>query len=457
MAQGDSSRLALLSSLTDDLSRTLVRDPRREWTAGQILGAAATLHPRFASGKGPIGIACAQPGWLLASLVAAWGANRPAILLDPGLKKELESLYRLFPGLPVFADRGEPGDGRVLISEELTQCVAATSVPSWLTVPGDDDPFAGLFTSGSEGGHKVIDKRGRQFYRQAAAIAELLALAPGCRVLSFVPGYHLLGFFYGIVLPLIARGQTVVATELTGVAMAQLLAKYTPDLAVGTATHYRFLVRAPATASPAPSPKTRYLSSGAPLDPAAAEAFAARFGTPVREFYGSTELGGVAWRAWPEPYQAMPGVRWRIDAETGRLEVQSPWSGAAGETWVPTDDAAELSGDQRFTLLGRLSHMVKVGAKRFSSVEVEQALRAMPGVAEVAVVPYDRYGEQAIAAFIAAEPGVTLTDEAVRAFLAERLAAFKRPRTLCFLAQLPRGSHEKVDYAALRKLLTTGP
>ena len=175
----------------------------------------------------------------------------------------------------------------------------------------------------------------------------------------------------------------------------------------------------------------------------------------MREWYGSTELGGVAYRAWPEPYQPMPGVEWRIDPETARLEVKSTWSGA-GDAWIATDDAAEPEGEGRFRLLGRLSHMVKVGGKRFSSVEVEQALRAMPGVTEAAVVPYDRFAEQAIAAFIAVEAGAEITEEAVRSFLLERLATFKLPRTIRFLAKLPRVRAEKVDYMALKALAKTG-
>jgi len=292
-----------------------------------------------------------------------------------------------------------------------------------------------------------------QFYRQAEALASVLPLPARSRVLSFVPPYHLLGFFYGLVLPLVLGGETVLATNLTGAAMVELLAKYRPDLVVGTATHYRFLVRA--AAKPGPSAAV-FLSSGAPLDPAVAEAFASQFGTSVRDFYGSTELGGVAFRAWPDPYRALPSVRWRIDAETSRLDVMSPWGGGAAGAWLSTDDAAEPAGEDGFRLLGRLDHVVKVGGKRFSSVEVEQTLRAAPRVAEAAVFPYLRFGEPAIAAVIAPEPHAVLDEATVRAFLAEHLAAYKLPRTILVRAALPRSSHDKIDYQALRALFADG-
>jgi acyl-coenzyme A synthetase/AMP-(fatty) acid ligase len=358
---------------------------------------------------------------------------------------------RTYPGIPIYADRGPAGDDRIDLGDALAACVPAKAPPPWLTLPSDDQPFASLLTSASSGENKLIEKRGFQMYRQAEALASVLPLHGSGRVLSFVPPYHLLGFFYGLVLPLVQGAETVLATEVTGVAMAELLEKYRPDLVVGTATHYRFLVRATEHATLRPS-STAYLSSGAPLDPAVAEAFAARFGTPVLDFYGSTELGGVAYRAWPAPYRAMPSVRWRIDPETAALEVWSPWASEGPATWLSTDDAAELAGDDGFRLLGRRDHVVKVGGKRFSTIEVEEALRTMPGVAEAAAFPYARFGEPALAAAVAPEPGASLDETAVRAFLAERLASFKLPRSILLLARLPRGSHDKIDYPALRVL-----
>jgi malonyl-CoA/methylmalonyl-CoA synthetase len=456
----ESARGRILASLTGDMGRILARDKNRAWTAGEILGEAAVLRPMFLSGDGPIGIAFAQPGFVLAALLAAWGSRRRPLLIDPGIKREAEALQRMNPGICIYTDvggtssstHGPTSDGRVAVGEDLAASAAALAPPAWLIVPADDEPFAAFLTSASTGANKVIDKQGFQIYRQVEALASVLALPWHGRVLSFVPPCHLLGFFYGLVLPLAVGGETVVATGLTGAAMAELLAKYAPDLVVGIATHYRFLVRATEKAS-IPRSGTIYLSSGAPLDPAIAEGFAAHFGTSVRDFYGSTELGGVADRVWPEPYRAMPSVRWRIDAETAGLEVMSPWGGGTTGAWLSTDDAAEPAGEDGFRLLGRLDHVVKVGGKRFSSVEVEQALQAMPGVAEAAVFPYQRFGEPAIAAVIAPEPGAVLDEAAARAFLAERLAIYKLPRTILVLPALPRASHDKTDYQALRAMV----
>jgi acyl-coenzyme A synthetase/AMP-(fatty) acid ligase len=450
----ESARTRMLVSLTGDLGRTLVRARERAWSAGEIFGAAEVLRPVFLDGKGALGLAFEEPGFILAALLAAWSVGRRPLLVDPGLQREAEVLRRIHPDLAIYADSEAAGEGRVSLGQVLAARTARATPPEWLFLPGDDQPFASLLTSASTGDNKVIDKRGFQFYRQAEALASVLALPSGGRVLSFVPVFHLLGFFYGLILPLAQGAETVVATDLAGAPMLELIAKYRPSLVVGTATHYRFLVRAAATRDVSRS-VTIFLSSGAPLDPAVAEAFALRFGTAVRDFYGSTELGGVACRAWPDHYRAMRGVSWRIQGANGALEVMSPWGGGEDGAWLATGDAAEKAGDDGFHLLGRLDHVVKVGGKRFSTVEVEQALRTMPGVAEAAVVTYQRFGETAVAAAIAPEPKVVLAETAIRAFLAESLAAYKLPRSILMVESLPKGSHGKVDYQALRALVAS--
>ena len=449
--QDDGARAGLLASFTGDPGRTLVRAPERYWTAAEILGAAEALRPRFLEGQGPIGIAFAQPGWIVAALLAAWSVGRRPVLLDPSLKREADVLRRLSPGIPMYADSETAGDEWQSVEEVLARSGSLPAVPPWLRLPTDDEPFVALLTSASTGDNKVIDKQGFQFYRQIEAMAAELTLPARARVLSFVPPFHILGCFYGLIWPLAQGHEAVAATGLAGSAMLEALLKYQPDFVVGTAAHYRFLVRA-APSEVSLRQSTVYVSSGAPLDPAVADAFAAKYGTAVRDFYGSTELGGVASRTWPAPYLPTPGVRWRVDTETGALYVMSPWGGGAQTTWVATGDAAEEE-EEGFRLLGRLDHVVKVGGKRFSTVEVEQALRGMPGVAEAAAFPYARFGEPALAAAVVLERSAAADEHAVRTFLSGRLASYKLPRTVLFLTALPRGSHDKVDYHTLRGMV----
>jgi malonyl-CoA/methylmalonyl-CoA synthetase len=452
---GEVPRRGLHASLTAEPSRRLIRSATRAWTAGEVTGAAAALLPRISSTAAsppPLGIACGGPGWLLAGLVAGWSSRRAPLLFDPNLRGEPDAILLRHPGITLLRDGDAATVGAVpvlrLPVEPEAGATARDAPLSWLSIPRSEEHLASLFTSGSEGGSKMVEKHGQQIFRQIEAVAALLALPRGARVISLVPPFHLLGFFYGLILPLTLEGETLFATDLTGPALQKLLAREPADLVVGTAYQYRAATLTPWSA---PLSRTAFICSGAPLDPEVAEVFAARTGAPIRDWYGATELGGVAWRVGREPYTPLPGISWRSDPLTGRLEVRSPWAPPGREEeWVPTDDAVEPVAGDRFNLLGRLGHLVKVGGKRFSSIEVERTLRAMPGVTDAAVVPFDRFGEQALAAFIVA--GAPLTEEAVRAFLGGKLAAFKLPRLVRFLPDLPRGALAKLDYAALRRL-----
>ena len=109
-----------------------------------------------------------------------------------------------------------------------------------------------------------------------------------------------------------------------------------------------------------------------------------------------------------------------------------------------------------FRLLGRADTVIKVAGKRFSTNEVVGAATAAPGVDQAAAVTYQRYGEVAVALFVAARAGEELSIHELRADLGQRLAAFKLPRTIRVLPELPRLSTGKVDLRRLRELAAQG-
>src|SRR5512147_2064238 len=92
-------RARFLASLTRDLGRTLFRVRDREWSAGAILGAAERLRATFSAREGPVGVAFAQQGPILAALLAGWSTGRRVLLIDPGLKREADVVRRSFPGI----------------------------------------------------------------------------------------------------------------------------------------------------------------------------------------------------------------------------------------------------------------------------------------------------------------------------------------------------------------------
>jgi acyl-CoA synthetase (AMP-forming)/AMP-acid ligase II len=220
------------------------------------------------------------------------------------------------------------------------------------------------------------------------------------------------------------------------------------------------------------------VSAGAPLDRATARAFAAATGRRIHSLYGTSETGGICYDAEPDPDgevtmgRPVPGVSlafWPDDAAapgTGRIHVTGPAvssgyaSGADDAAFTDggflTGDLGHLGADGRLRLRGRVSGFVNVAGRKVQPDEVERVLREHPLVADARVfgLPDERRGEQLAACVVPREP--TLGIVALRAFLAERLAAYKIPRSVVLIAELPRDERGKVSRRALEALVGGG-
>jgi long-chain acyl-CoA synthetase len=126
-----------------------------------------------------------------------------------------------------------------------------------------------------------------------------------------------------------------------------------------------------------------------------------------------------------------------------------------GGALVATGDVGFFDADGYLYLDGRASDMIIFGGTNIDPAEIEQALMRLPGVADCAVfgIPDDRLGEE-VAAAIVLHPGASLSEDELRAFLAERIAKHKIPAKVWFLTeQLPRNANGKFLKRELRKQL----
>jgi fatty-acyl-CoA synthase len=178
----------------------------------------------------------------------------------------------------------------------------------------------------------------------------------------------------------------------------------------------------------------------------------------VRVFYGSTEAGGVTVLEHAD-VEAKPGscgvpgplVKVRVDV-TGRLWVRGPLlfdgylddpaatQSALVDGWYDTGDLAEVDDDGYLWIVGRAGDVIRTGGEAVAPAEVETLLRALRGVADVAVVgvPDPAWGELVCAAVVVA-PGEAAPDlVAMRTVCAGRLAPYKHPRRLEIVDEIPR-------------------
>jgi fatty-acyl-CoA synthase len=204
--------------------------------------------------------------------------------------------------------------------------------------------------------------------------------------------------------------------------------------------------------------------------------------TTTTVLYGSTEAGRMA--ALPDSHlfakpgsvglPAFPNALW-VDApagEVGEVCVSGPglmagYHNLPQETADALRDGVYRSGDLGYLdeegylhLTGRRREVIRSGGETISPVEVENALRDLPGVCDVAVVglPDERWGE-VVCAVLVLRPGAPAPDLAtVRSHVAGRLARFKQPRRLAVVPEIPRTpATGQIQRARLRATLLETP
>ncbi len=116
-------------------------------------------------------------------------------------------------------------------------------------------------------------------------------------------------------------------------------------------------------------------------------------------------------------------------------------------------DFARIEEGNRLTLLGRGSNCINTGGEKVYPEEVEQAIKAHPGVYDVLVVglPDDKYG-QAVAAVVEPRPGHVVELDELREFLRAHLSGYKLPRALTIVTEVPRNATGKAQYPRAKEL-----
>src|SRR5438132_5220181 len=147
--------------------------------------------------------------------------------------------------------------------------------------------------------------------------------------------------------------------------------------------------------------------------------------------------------------------------EVGEIWVRTPrvmkgYAGAGGsplrdEGWLPTRDMGWVDDDGYLYVAGRKDDMIIRGGENIAPAEVEAVLQSHPAVEEAAVVgvPDVEWGQR-VAAFVVLRPGASLSQEALGDFCRQRLASFKKPEILRFVAELPKNPMGKILRKDLR-------
>ena len=121
--------------------------------------------------------------------------------------------------------------------------------------------------------------------------------------------------------------------------------------------------------------------------------------------------------------------------------------------WTKSGDKYVHNADGTYVYSGRSDDMLKVSGVYVSPFEVEATIVQHPAVLETAVIGViDGEGLTKTKAFVVLRPGQNVTDEDIKAFVKERLAPYKYPRQIEFVADLPKTATGKIQRFKLREL-----
>jgi long-chain acyl-CoA synthetase len=351
---------------------------------------------------------------------------------------------------------------------------AAATARSPVVARADDDVAVLISTSGTTGKPKAAELTHRGLTWNAAAMVHGLALGPEDVQLGVAPLSHVLGMTGVMNASLISGGAFALTERFDPAAAVALLAQTGTTGVLGAPPMFAALVREARRAGL--THRLRFaMAGGAPLPTSVTRAVEETFGCALSSGYGMSEVGGGITQTpidvSPKPGSvgpALPGSELRIlDLGTGEalgvdvageVAVRSPSvmrryrdddeatrAALSADGWLLTGDIGHLDAEGHLFLVDRKKELIIRSGYNVYPREVEDVLQSYPGVADAAVVgvPDEEHGEE-IAALVVPAPGHTLDPEAVKTFAKERLAAYKYPRRIVVVTDLPRSPTGKI-------------
>jgi long-chain acyl-CoA synthetase len=350
-------------------------------------------------------------------------------------------------------------------------------VPRGRLRPGDLAEV--LYTSGTTGKPKGAMLTHGNILANAAMGAELLPLVAGERVGMILPLFHVNAQVVSCVIPMMVGCEVVMWERFSASTFWQTVAELEPVAMSAVPT----MLAAVLHTADAPAGRTslRYVGCGAaPLSRELLEAFENRFDIRIVEGYGLTESTCIS---SVNPYYGVRkpgsiglpvrGQQMKIvapdgsaveDGQLGEIVVTGPnvmagylhnpeaTAEAIRDGWLHTGDVGYVDSDGYFFIVDRSKDMIIRGGENIYPREIEEVLYAHGGVLECAVIgiPDELRGEEVLAV-VAPKPGAELDGDELRAFVAERLAAFKVPRRVEVRAALPKNATGKIIKQPLRE------
>ncbi len=394
---------------------------------------------------------------------------------------ELDFLGGSVPPVLATSVRARPADTLDLI--ELIDAHDGER-PDDRPLTADDVAFL-TYTSGTTGPPKGAMNSHRNVVFNSQAYREWMSLNTDDIVLAVAPLFHITGLIAGLTVGLLVPMPIVLGYRFDARAVLDLIEQHRPTFTVGAITVFIALMNDPSREGRDLSSLTKVYSGGAPIAPTVVERFQSEVGPYIHNIYGLTET--------TSPSHGVPMTRIApVDPTSGALSVGVPIFntvvrvvdedgkdvpvGEVGEFvtsgpqvvagyWnkpeetahaIPggalhTGDVGFMDDDGWYYVVDRKKDMINASGYKVWPREVEDVLYQHSSVREAAVIGIpDEYRGETVKAFVSLRPGEEVSEQELIAFCKERMAAYKYPRSVELVDELPKTVTGKILRRELR-------
>jgi long-chain acyl-CoA synthetase len=381
----------------------------------------------------------------------------------------LASLY-------VVAEAGAPATGTAF--EAL---LAGDRPGPQLALRSPADPAVIIYTSGTTGTPKGAVLSHLSLYMNADIPGRLFEFGADDTVVVALPLFHVFGLSSVMNTCVLLGGTMSLVPRFEPRAVLELMQRDRVSVFMGVPTMFIGLLQAADSADYDLASLRVAVSGGAPIPAEVIDSFERRFGVPILEGYGLSEsssaatfnisaterkvysagkpIWGTSVQIWDDngqPLSAGSGQVGEIVLRGANIMIgyhnqPEATAKAFAGGWFHTGDLGYLDEDGFLFIVDRIKDLIIRGGYNVYPREVEEVLYAHPAVAEAAVVgvPDPRLGEE-VRAIVAVKPGQSVTEAELIAFVKERAAAYKYPRTIEFRDSLPKNATGKILKKELR-------
>ncbi|CAD6568031.1 MAG: hypothetical protein ASARMPRED_001389 [Alectoria sarmentosa] len=338
-----------------------------------------------------------------------------------------------------------------------------------------------LHTSGTTGRPKAVPLTHQNILASVTNVCATYNLTPHDRTVLIIPLFHIHGLLASTLAPLYSGGTVIIPNRLTPSFWTDFIA-YNATWYTGTPTSHSIILQFPLP-KPIP-PRLRFIRSGSgPLSPSLHQKLETAFGVPVLDNYALTEACGQITSNLLPPVLRKPGsvgtatgVAVLIldpqgrplppDTE-GEICIRGPnvtsgyldneTANAASFTsdrFFRTGDYGRCDGDGYLFLTGRIKEVINKGGEKISPAELDDVIVQHPAVVEAATFAMEdeMYGQD-VAVAVRIFDGEKIDAVGLRRWIRGRVAAFKVPKKIFFVSEIPKTATGKVRRDVLAKMV----